>query len=128
MEHLHTAQLRDLVEVVVVRDDLAADLLAEAHELRVDLRDIVEVDIRDLDLDLRALADALQNVEPAAAARALERIGRVGDVLELFEDKDRDEQRALDEARVADIGDAAIDNDTRIEQLVGVRIGCRSGL
>lgn len=49
-------------------------------------------------------------------------------MLELFEDKDRDEQRALDEARVADIGDAAIDNDTRIEQLVGVRIGCRSGL
>lgn len=49
-------------------------------------------------------------------------------MLELFEDKDRNEQRALDEARVADIGDAAIDNDTRIEQLVGVRIGCRSGL
>lgn len=49
-------------------------------------------------------------------------------MLELFEDKDRNEQRALDEARVADIGDAAIDNDTRIEQLVGVRIGCGGGL
>ena len=103
-----------------VSDDLAADLLAEAHELRVDLCDVVEVDIRYLDLDLRALADALQDIEPAAAARALEHIRRIRDVLEFLEHEDRYEQRPLDKARIADIGDAAIDDDTRVEQLVAL--------
>ena len=71
------------MEIEIIRDDLAADLLAEAHELGIHLSDIVKIDIRDLNLDFRPLTDALQNVEATAPARALEYIGGIRNMLKL---------------------------------------------
>ena len=39
-------------------------------------------------------------------------------MLQLFEDKARNEQRALDKAAFADIGDPAVDDDARVEDFV----------
>ena len=50
-------------------------------------------------------------------------------MLEFLEHEDRYEQRPLDESRIADVGNAAIDDDARIKQLVGLvllRCHCRS--
>jgi hypothetical protein len=52
-------------------------------------------------LSPRHLLDALQDVEPAAAAVALQRIGGIGDELQLAQHELRDDQRAVEEAGLA---------------------------
>ena len=56
-------------------------------------------------LDAGHLLDLLQDVEAAAAAIALQRVGRVGDELQLLQHELRDDERAVDEAGLADVGD-----------------------
>ena len=77
-----------------------------------------KIDVGNRDLDARHLLDLLQDVEAAPAAVALERVGRVGDELQLLEHELRDDERAVDEARFADVGDAAVDDHAGVENLV----------
>ena len=72
-------------------------------------------------MDARHFLNFLQNVETAAAAVAPEGVGRVGDQLKLLEDELRDDERAIDEAGFTDVGDAAVDDDARIEDLAAAR-------
>jgi len=60
---------------------------------------------------------ALEHVEAALAPVALEGIGRVGDLLELPQDELRDDQGAFEEARLAEIHDAPVDDDGGVEDL-----------
>ena len=71
-----------------------------------------------VDLDARHLLHLLQDVEPAAAAIALHRIGGVGDQLQFLEHELRDDERAVHEAGIAQVGDAAVDDDRRVQNLV----------
>ena len=64
------------------------------------------------------LLDLLQDVEAPAPAVPLERVGRVGHQLQLLQDELRDEQRAVEEPGLADVGDPAVDDDARVEDLV----------
>ena len=118
IEHLDTTQLSNLVEVEIVGDDLAADLLPQAYKLGVHLGDIVKINIRHLDLAARPLTDALQDIQATAATCAFECIRRIGDMLQLLQYEDRNQKRPLDEARITDISDAAINDDAGIQQLV----------
>src|SRR5262245_8268193 len=68
---------------------------------------------------------ALEHVEAALAPVALEGIGRVGDLLELPQHELRDDQGALEEARLAEIHDAPVDDDGRVEDLEGLAPSCR---
>ena len=54
----------------------------QLDQLQVDFPHLGEVHVRHDDLDAGHLLDLLQDVEAAAAAVALHRIGRVGDVLQ----------------------------------------------
>ena len=77
-----------------------------------------KVDVGDHDVDAGHLLDLLQDVEAAAAAVALQRVGRVGDELQFLQHELRDDQRAVEEAGLADVGDAAVDDDAGVEDLV----------
>ena len=69
----------------------------------------------------RHLLDLLQDVEAAPAAVALQRVRRVGHLLQLAQHELRHHQRALQEAGLADVGDAPVDDHGGVEHLVLVR-------
>ena len=91
---------------------------AELDELEIDFLDVGKIGVRDDDVDAGHLLDALQDVETAAAAVAAQRIGRIGDLLQLLEHELRNDERAVDEAGLADVGDAAVDDDAGVENSV----------
>ena len=62
----------------------------QLDELQVDLADLGEVHVGDDHLDARHLLDLLEDVEAAAAAVPLERVGRIGDQLQFLEHELRD--------------------------------------
>ncbi len=68
-----------------------------------------------------------EDLEAAPAAVAAERVGAVGDVLELFEDELRHDERPVDEPGLDDLGDPAVDDRARVDDDVGVA-GCGRGL
>ena len=92
----------------------------QLDQLQVDFADLGKVDVRDHDVDARHLLNLLQDVEAAAAAVALHRIGGVGDELQFLQHELRDHQRAVEEARLADVGDAAVDDHARVEDPVAL--------
>ncbi len=117
----HPAELGDLVEVEVVGDDLAAHAPRQLDELQVHLADLREVGLHDLHRHVGHLLDLLQDVEAAAAAVALQRVRRVGHLLQLAEDELRRHQRAVQEPGLADVGDAPVDDHRGVEDLVVVQ-------
>ena len=92
-------QLGHPVEVEVVGQDDPAPRQRQRDELGVDLADLGHVVLDDLDRGAGLLLHPVQDVEPAPAAIAPQRVGAVGDVLQLVEDEARDDERAVDEAR-----------------------------
>ena len=73
---------------------------------------------------MRHFLDALQNIETAAAAIPFHRIRRIGHHLKLVQNELRDHQDAVEETRIGNIGDTAIDDHAGIEDLL-VRAGLR---
>ena len=82
---LDAAQLRHLVQVEVVGDDLPFESAGQFDQLEIDLLHLREVDVGNHHLDTRHLLDLLEDVETAPAAVALERIAGVGDQLQLLQ-------------------------------------------
>ena len=80
------------VEVEVVGQDRPAVALGQGDQLGVDLGDLREVVADDLDRRRRVLLHPVEDLEAAPAAVAAERVGAVGDVLELVEDEPRDDE------------------------------------
>ena len=64
------------------------------------------------------LLDLLEDVQTAAAAVALQGVRGVGHLLQLAQHELRHHQRAVEEAGLADVGDAAVDDDGGVEHLV----------
>src|SRR5438128_1833781 len=64
--------------------------------------------------------DGLQHVAPPAPATALERIGGVGDQLQLAQHKLRQHQDAVEESRRRDIRDAPVNDDAGVEDFVNL--------
>src|SRR5215470_10302486 len=120
VQHVYAAQLGDLVQVEVVRDDLALQRARQLDELEIHLAHVREVEVGNQHVHARHLLDLLQDVEPAAAAVALERVRRVGDELQLLQHELRNHERAVEEAGFADVGNAAVDDDAGNENLVAV--------
>src|SRR3984893_4141328 len=118
VEHGHTLQLRDFIEVEVVGDDLAFIQLGQFDELHIDFADAGEVIFHDLDLDRSRFLETLQDVEAAAAAIAFERVGGIGHQLQFAEHELRDHNKNVEETGLGDVGDAAVNNDAGIEDLV----------
>src|SRR4029077_19025038 len=73
----HAVQLRYLVQIEVVGHDLTVVDLGKLDQLHVHFMDIGKIILENLNVKLGHLLDALQNVQAATSAVALERIGRV---------------------------------------------------
>src|SRR5262249_6230012 len=58
---------------------------------------------------------ALEDVQAAASAVALDLVPAVGDTLQLLEHKARHDQLGVDNPRITNIGNPAIDDDTRVQ-------------
>ena len=98
---------------------LPSRCLAKQHQLLIDrlageLRQLAVVDHQ---VDFRIAAQPVENIEPAAAAVALQLVARVGDGLQLGDHELRHDELVVDHARFDDVGDAAVDHDARIEHV-----------
>src|SRR5581483_3525146 len=111
-------QLGNLVEVEIVGDDLPLIELGQFNQLEVHFADGGKVVFDDLHLQGRYFLQALQDVQTAAAAIPLERVGGVSHQLQLPQHKLRDHQRAVEKARLGNIGDAAVNDHAGIENLI----------
>jgi hypothetical protein len=111
---------RDFVQVEIVGDDFALQRPRQLDQLEIDFAHFREVHVGDGDLDASHLLNLLQNVEAAPAAIALHRVRRVGDELQFLQDELRDHDGAVHETGFADVGDAAVDDDARVEYLVAL--------
>src|SRR5581483_3729138 len=120
VQHRDPLKLRNLVQVEVVSDDLALVELGQLDQLQVHFANGGEIVFHDLDLQRRHFLQALQDFQAAAAAVALERVGRIGDQLQLAQDELRNYDDAVEEAGFGDIGDPAIDDDTGVQNFVAL--------
>jgi hypothetical protein len=92
VQHVDAAQLRHLVEIEVVRDDLPLERARELDQLQVDFAHLGKIEVRDRDFHARHLLDLLEDVEAAAAAVPLHRVGGIGDQLKLLQHELRDDR------------------------------------
>ncbi len=115
VQHFHMMQVGHLVQVEVVGHHLGFPLLGQFQQLQVHLADRREIIRHNLHLDLLVRLHPLQHVESAAAALPLRAVGRVGDHLQFAEHKLRNDEHAIDKPGLGDIGDAAVDDDARIQ-------------
>src|SRR5207342_194677 len=123
VEDADALELGDPVQVVVVGQDRLRAHPGEGDELGVDLGDVGHGLVDDLDRGRRVLLHLRQDLEAAPAAVATERVRAVRDVLELVEDELRDNERAVDEARIDDLGDPAVDDRARVDDDVRIARG-----
>ena len=68
---------------------------------------------------MRHLLDTLQDVEAAPAAVALHGIARIRHQLQLAQHELRDHQHAVEKAGFGDVGNAAVDDHTGVQDLKG---------
>ncbi len=88
--------VRDAVQIIIVRENLAAQIVRQSNELRVGTAHVRIVALAHLEH-----AQFLQTVEhfqSAPAARAPHRIGRVGNGLQLLQYEARQDKRPLQKA------------------------------
>src|SRR5262249_12487221 len=117
VQNFHAVKLGDFVQIEIVGNDLAIVDLRQLDQLHIHFANVGKIVFQDLNVQLGHLLDALQDIQAAAAAVALHRVRRIGDQLQLPQDKLRDHQRAVDKSGFYDIGDPSIDNDAGVEDL-----------
>ena len=102
-------RLKSLVRMTRLRACASATSLASTSV------DIGHVVLDDLDRRARLLLHPRQDLQAAPATVAPERVGAVGDVLELVEHEPRDDERPEDEPGLDDLGDPAVDDGARVD-------------
>ncbi len=118
VQNLDTAELRHLIQVEVVRNDLRVELFGEFDQLHVHFTQRRIVVFHELDRDPGHLLDPLKNVEATAATIAFQRVSRVRHLLKFTQNEVRNDQDAIQESCFADICNPSIDDDAGIENLV----------
>ena len=68
-----------------------------------------------LQLDLGVVLHPLEHVQPAPAAVPLQLVRAVGDRLQLLQHEARHDQLGVDEPRITDIGNPAVDDDAGVQ-------------
>src|SRR6266540_3836056 len=116
VQHGHPLEARDAVEVEVVGHDRPASPSGGTHQVGVDLGSLRRLVLGDLEVDRRLLLHLREDVKTATPATPARHVGRVGDQLELAQDGGEDHQRHVDETCLADVEDAAVDDDRGVEK------------
>ena len=118
IQHFDALQLRDLVQIKVVGDDLAFIDFSQFDQLQVDFADGGEIVFHDLDLQRGHFLQALKNVETAAAAVPFQGVGRISHKLQFAQHKLRCDYDTVEKSGFGDVGDAAIDDYTGVQNFV----------
>src|SRR5205814_9014830 len=117
VQDLNAVELRDLVQLEVVRDDDAVELFGEFEKFEVNFLDRLNVRVNDLYVERGVRLKAVEHVESAASALALRGVGRVGHLLKLAQNELRDDDCAGEEARLGHVRDATVNDDGGVENL-----------
>src|SRR5262249_14899171 len=117
VQDFHALELGDLVEIEIVGDDLGLIDLRQFDQLEIYFSDIGEIVFHDLHVHRGHLLDPLQNIQPPTTAITLETIRRISHELKLPQHKLWHHYHAIQKSGLGDIGDAAIDNHTRVQDL-----------
>ena len=118
VQHLDSLQLRNFIQVEVVRDDFAFVDFRQLDQFQVDLTHGREIILNDLNLERGHFLEALENIQPAATAVALQRVGGIGHQLKLAQHKLRRNNDAIEESGLGNVGNPAVDDDAGVENLV----------
>src|SRR3990172_254681 len=110
VEHGDALQTGDLVEIVVGGEDGAVQLLGQNHQLVVGIAHAFDVHIGNAHGRGGFFLQAIENVQPAPPAVAPQYVRRVGNVLKLVQDEARHQHGGRDEAGLADVGDAPVND------------------
>src|ERR1700687_1364953 len=118
IQDFDSLELCDFVQVEVVGDDLALVDLGEFNQFQVDFADGRKIIFHNLNLQVGDFLQALQNVEAAPPAIALQGVGGIGDELQFAQHELRGDDDAVEEAGLGNVGDAPVDDDAGVENLV----------
>src|SRR5579884_3502912 len=132
-DHRTVIEIADtLAEFLAILHDLDVDIFAgqqhwfdrisqfvDVEDLAIHVADTLDLGINNLDGHGGIFLQAIEDLQAAPAPIAAHRIGGIGDALEFVQHKARDDQSARDEAGLADVGDASIDDRAGVEQDLG---------
>ena len=107
-----------LVQVEVVGDDLALVDLGQFYQFQVDFADGGKIVFHNLNLQVGDFLQALQDVEAAPPAIALQGVSGVGDELQFAQHELRGDDNAVEEAGLGNVGNAPVNDDAGVENLV----------
>ncbi len=80
-------QFRHFRKIIIIRKQLRIQIARQPHELRIHFTLLRKIAIVDLHLIARITLNAIQHFGPAAAARAFDRVVRIGDLLKFAQDE-----------------------------------------
>ena len=118
VQHLYALQLRELVEVEVVSDDLGIDVLSKLNQLQIHFLEARIIGFKNPHVEARHFLDLLQNVQSPPAAVPFQTVRRVGHELQLPKHELRNHQHSVHEPRRGYVGDAAVDDHAGVEELL----------
>src|SRR5256885_10297245 len=108
-------ELRDAIQVVVVRHDGGVPLGRQLYQLHVDLGDLGNILVDELDVDEGLLLQQVEHLQPAPSAVSAQRVTGVGDV-QLGQHEVRHQDLVPKKTGLRDVHDPAVDDDTGVEQ------------
>ena len=129
VQHLHVLDLGEPVEVEVGGEDGDAAVLGDLQQLGVDVGHAGHVHLGGGHGHVGA--QVVDHLQPAAATCPLQRVARIGDLLQLLEHELGHDQLPLDEPGAGDVGDPPVDDRAGVDQHLGGRhpgIGVADGM
>src|SRR5262249_38328083 len=119
VDDLDPLKLGNLVQVEVVGHHARTQRLGQDHQALVHLVNVAsqagQVRLVHLQFHLGVGLHALEHVQAAAAAVALDLVGTVGNALQLLQHKAGHDQLGVDDPRITNIGNPAVNNHTGVE-------------
>ena len=109
-------QLGDLAQVVIVGEQFSPQVARQPDELGVHVLLVREIAVMNSHFVARVAPDAIEHLEAVAAARALDRVAGIGHLLQFLQHEPRDDNQALEEIRLDEVGDAAVNDDAGVQQ------------
>src|SRR5581483_2591493 len=118
IKDLYSLKLSDLIKVEIVSNDLSLVQFRQFDELQVHFSDGGKVVFHNLNIYGSHFLQTLENIQPATASVALQRVGRIGYQLQLPQNKLRSYDDAIQKTGFGNVCDSAVDDHAGVEDLV----------
>src|SRR5690606_26098872 len=119
VDHVDAEQPGDFVEDVVVRDDLAFQMLSQHHQLQIDRLsvELCQLAVITLEVDTGVAPQPVEDIKTAASATSPQLVGAVGNALKLAQNEPRHNKWAIEHLCFDHVGDAAVDHHARVQHV-----------